>query len=1137
MALAIVVGAFVLTPTAVQAAPFVLTPTSDSSPGIAIDPVTGTAHVAWGTRTGAAYPYNYQITYCQVPRGATACTNTKVLANPGNLDNFGTTQVLIKGAKVVILHSICCGVGTGTNMWQSTNGGLTFPSALHVMNEPSGFTLYRSAINPAGTGAMVNNSTGTRAGFVAFDGSSGLQTPPPQGGNEILGEGDVGWLNATTPFMTQMGYLTNNLYTRFFNSATTGYNTATNWLGATQIDTKLGESAIATGPAGQFVAATTTVGHTFDYHEIAVYRINDSGVAGAPAPIIQEADPAHAPTNLDLAEDDGGRLHAVWTDTGFDGKMYYEWSKDAVTWSPPTLIQLNPAAGGYDNRLAIAADGGGWVLTDSNGAGPISMAPIEPKGASSPPPRVKPTPTPTPTPTPIPPAPSCPATINVTTDAPAVVRSGGCFTGKSPVYTTTGAIRVGGIDLVPQGSSTLTVNTSAHTILSSGKAKYEVRAGSTVLARSTIDWNLKNPISISGIGAFGVKLFGLPVTGKADIWFTKGEGRIQINLDLPSPLDAVHANTVLRTTMNDGLVVDGFAVDAHDVPIGPVTVTKFNLTYSSGADTLEGSFSMKLPPGASDSVSGGLGLANGAFKHAELNIGPGTPPLPLPLWAAPPITLNRIGASASNDAKGFTMAGKVGIIAGEEIAGNALVGVDGSLELFVPSSRSYAQIRADGNVKIVGIPLGSGFVKVRSDGPLTFGGNMGIDFGVAAASFNTSGGVNLANGDFYAAGEAEVSVDLFVIAGKLKASSVVSTVGLAACGEVKGTIKKTGLSGSISLGYQKPWGKDSELGGCEIDKYIPASLKSRSVMVSAFGPSAFDPLAHAAQAGSGQKLTLKAGALAGVKVQGAGGRPGFTFAGPGGRTITVPANLTQPVIDASISAVPTGPDSVELQVKNPKGSWTVTADGGAPAIAQVYSAGALPVPKTTARLRRGKGAKRVLNVKTSNLGPQTLIVRELLPDGAAHQLGRITANGRKTLTFTPAQAAGGRRAIEAVIVNGAKVAGTKRLASYIAPKPGRLAAPKRVTVTRKHTGRTAVTVRWHSVTGAASYRILVSGSDGRKENFTTKRNVTKLAIPNVTYDDKLTIRVQAMPKFGAPGTARTASSKAIKLKKAKKKKR
>ena len=1130
------------------AAPFVIAENADTSPGIAVD-AAGTAHVAWGTVTGSG-PYSYSITYCQVPRGATACTNTKTIANPGNLNNFGTVQVLLKqkpaGLQVVLLYSICCGGGSGTIMRKSTDGGATFPPpSFKVMNEPAGYSIFRSSQNALGSGAVVTNSSGTRIGFVGYAGESSADTPPDLSNGtsdperEVLGEGDVDWINSTTPFATQMGYLTNHLFTRFFNSATTNYNVGANWLHETKIDTHLTESAIANGPAGPYVAALTTVGHPFDYHEIALYKLDPTGaVAGAPIPLVQELDPPHGPTNLDLAEDEGGRLHVAWTDTGFDGKTYYEWSKDGVTWSPPALIQLDPTKGGYDNRIAVAADGGGWILSDSNGGGAIVLAPLDAKGDASPPARpVKPGPNPNPNPNPTPnPAPACPTQIKVNADAPAVVRSGGCFTGKAPTYKSTGSVRVGGVDLVPQGKSTLTVDTSAHTI-SSGGAKYEVRAGATILSKASISWDLNKPITISGIGAFGVKLFGLDVGGKADMWFTKGEGRIQINLELPSPLDKVSANTVLRTTMGDGLVVEGFSVDGHDVPIGPVMVTKFNLAYSSGADTLEGAFSMKLPPGASDNVSGGLGLANGSFKHAELEIGPGVPPLPLPLWAAPPITLSRIGASASNDAKGFTMAGKVGIVAGAEIAGYALVGVDGSLQLFVPASRSYAQIRASGTVKIVGIPLGGGFVQIRTDGPLTFGGSMGIDLGVVDASFTTAGGLNLTSGDFYASGTAHFGVSLVVISGTLDASSVVSSLGVAACGKVSGTIVKTGLKGSISLGYQKPWGKDSELGGCEIDKYIPASLKGGSAMASGFGPSPFDPLARAAQAGSGQKLTLGNDTIAGVKVKGAGGRPGFSFTGPSGRTITVPANITEPLIDASISAIPTGPDSVELQVKKPKGTWTLTPDGAAPAVAQVLSAGALPVPKTVASVRRGRGTKRVLSIATSNLGSQTLLVRELLPGGAANELGKVTANGRRTLSFTPGLAAGGRRTIEAVVLNGTKVIGTKRIASYAAPANVRLAAPKRVTVTRKRSGRTTANVRWQAVAGAASYRVFVKGSDGRREYFTTKRGVTKLAIANVTYDDKLTITVQALPKFGPAGTAKTASSKAVKLRKSAKRKR
>ena len=52
-------------------------------------------------------------------------------------------------------------------------------------------------------------------------------------------------------------------------------------------------------------------------------------------------------------------------------------------------------------------------------------------------------------------------------------------------------------------------------------------------------------IAIDGLKQFGVRLFGLGVTGKADLWFTNGQARIQVNLALPSPLDAINANTVI----------------------------------------------------------------------------------------------------------------------------------------------------------------------------------------------------------------------------------------------------------------------------------------------------------------------------------------------------------------------------------------------------------------------------------------------------------------------------------------------------------------------------------------------------------------------------------------------------------------
>ena len=82
---------------------------------------------------------------------------------------------------------------------------------------------------------------------------------------------------------------------------------------------------------------------------------------------------------------------------------------------------------------------------------------------------------------------------------------------------------------------------------------------------------------------------------------------------------------------------------------------------------------MKLPR-APATMSAAVS-AGGGFKHAELEIGPGVPPLPL-LWATPPVTL-AARCLGVRTAEGFKMAGKVGIVGGGEIAGTALVGVDG----------------------------------------------------------------------------------------------------------------------------------------------------------------------------------------------------------------------------------------------------------------------------------------------------------------------------------------------------------------------------------------------------------------------------------------------------------------------------
>ncbi len=260
-------------------------------------------------------------------------------------------------------------------------------------------------------------------------------------------------------------------------------------------------------------------------------------------------------------------------------------------------------------------------------------------------------------------------------------------------------------------------------------------------------------------------------------------------------------------------------------------------------------------------------------------------------------------------------------------------------------------------------------------------------------------------------------------------------------------------------------------------------------------------------------------------MKGSGGRPGFTFAGPGGRTIVVPAGLTQVAAGGKVVAIPVGPDEIELQVSSPGGTWTLTPDAGS-TISAVETAKALPTPTVSGAVRKsGNGRGRVVTVRAGNLGGQRLIVREVLPDGGAHELGSVRGNGTTKLPFTPTDGPAGKRQIEAVIVNGDRQVGTKPVASYTAPGPAKLGAPRSVTLRR---AKGSLSVRWTKVAGASRYRVKVTSTDGREQILTAAGTARQLTVPEVTSDDRVTIRVSAVSKVGIEGKGKTATSKATK---------
>lgn len=1097
-----------------------------NDPGIAVD-ATGTGHIAFKSAASRDYPTTYDYSYCRLPRGATTCAPRTRLLTPGNLGPSGRARVLVDATRVIVLGNICCGGAEGVYAWTSTNGGTSFGAAKKVSDDmwvgeailgPGDNSVsYIDYVRTGGLQWATGSLTPASPAVSPFAIGAGVND-----GSDVDAYADLALLNPTTPFAVMVGG--SKVFLRRFDSTKSGFNTAASWLPAQLVADAADDPSAASGPSGAFIGYETETYKDGGY-PYAVRRVSEDGSIGPVTEVGAEGANVFDP---DLAQDASGRLFVAYKDNRQDNRLYYQWSKRGITWSDPIPLSDPGEDSVYLPTVGVAPDGGGWVVVGSaNYLTPIRVYPFGPKGDEDP------VPTPKPGTPPTPPPPACPAQIAVSTTVKAMVRSGACFKdlGKGK-FSTTGSVRVNGIDFAAPGTSgTFTVDTKAHTV--AAKGPYTVQAGSIKLQQGSRTWNVTQVQKVEDLSAFGVKLFGLPIKGTADVSFDAQGAILQVNVELPSPFSGVRGITKLRTTMADGLKLSGLTIQADTLPIGPVELRNLSIVYTGENDGLEGRVEVYLPPAAGKAITAGFGIANGAFKHAELEASAPLTPLPLPLWASPPITLNKVGFAAKNDETGFRLSGGVLIAAGAAISGLTPVSIDalpssgGGAFLFIPKKGGYAEIGASGKIAILDIPVAYGGMSIRTDGPLTFKGGANIDFEIIDINVLIEGGINLSNADFYAGGKGSACATLLNLSGCAKVSAILSSIGFAVCGSLEGTEKLTGASVSIGLGYDRKWKGSGNLGDCKYDEYKPASLTgsgARARQLAAGGV-----VSRLQAPGGAQTIVLPGGEGRGVRVKGAGALPGFTFVGPGGRSITVPAGQKEPSVGGNVAAIPVGPDEVELQVKQPAGSWTLTPAAGS-TVTSVSTAAQLPTPKLSGRVGKAGGRARTLTVKSANLGGQTLIVREVLPGGGTAELGTVKRAGTTTLRFTPTDGPDGKRTIEAVLVNGDRQVGTQPITTYVAPVPGKLPAPRSVSLKRSKTG---LTVRWKKVVGAGRYRIRVTGSDGRQQILTAAAKASSIKIADLTADDKVVVKVSAVTKFGAEGKRRAATSKA--QKKAKKK--
>ncbi|BEP14667.1 hypothetical protein acdb102_29780 [Acidothermaceae bacterium B102] len=323
----------------------------------------GTAFVTW-VHQGPSGNQD-QIQFCKVPRGKRACTGLQTFSAP--LATGARPQILMPNPTTVYIvyyqYAGSYGVPSPDQTWllASTDAGATFAAPVYIgTQDPEG-----GAALDANGGVYLVIDSSTYGITVQRDNLNGTAIPA----ESALATFPVDWYGgnvAVTPtgqvFVSSWNE-TNGVGTIHLNyfSGTGDPNATASWTTAlTQggEDTQLGN-----GPKGPYLFFAENAP---DDPRFAVEKLTSTGDVVATF-VTPKGQSNEQPT---FWEDASGRLNlAYWQgDT-----MLYK-ASDLKGWQ---VAEVLGSSGGYHQRGATAADGGGFVAYDDQGAtGPVSLVPI-----------------------------------------------------------------------------------------------------------------------------------------------------------------------------------------------------------------------------------------------------------------------------------------------------------------------------------------------------------------------------------------------------------------------------------------------------------------------------------------------------------------------------------------------------------------------------------------------------------------------------------------------------------------------------------------------------------------------------------------------------------------------------------------
>jgi hypothetical protein len=336
------------------------------------------------------------------------------------------------------------------------------------------------------------------------------------------------------------------------------------------------------------------------------------------------------------------------------------------------------------------------------------------------------------------------------------------------------------------------------------------------------------------------------------------------------PGDAARRRALRAHAADAAAGLNSMPLDATS--IGPIKIpggTSF--TYDPGTQTWHDSISGLTLPGLE--LAGGNATLDLVVKGTSLISATGT------LHVSDPGIPVATGVFLTSIDFTLVTSPNVSISAGAGITVGGIVSGHGELTI----QPDPVDVRVAANLTVLGfLPLGSGFVEFTS-GSLSFGGEAGYNFGPASLNASVEGGVNLQTKQFYVLGSGKACLFACV-----SAQAIVSSVGVAACGEVDLVL----TSVEIGIGYRTPDDLSLWIDSCGLESFkVPLTSSSRAVAAKSTG------LSKTIGAGSTRTIQVPAGlkelAIQAQAPAGVNAAPHVTLVGPkkDPRTATNPAQI------------------------------------------------------------------------------------------------------------------------------------------------------------------------------------------------------------------------------------------------------